>query len=672
VLSAYDLVPTLWRVLSVQETGEGTVEIAAVAHNPSKYAAIEQGLQLETPPVTALDRGQAPQPPSGITTAESIYRAGPSTLATRVSVSWHQVPFAAEYECELRGRGASVGTGYAWRGRGTSCDIAPVEPGDYTVFVRAISALGVPGQRASQDVTVLGLAAPPSDVSGLTWATEGYGIRLRWEPVPDIDLADYELRVGASWATAAVIARVSATTYLWQAQATGAQTVWIAARDTSGNYSVNPASVAVSVQAPAAPTVTWALDGADELLTWTAPTSTFAIDRYEVRYGSSFAAGTPVAQLSAQLLRRRADYGGSRTWWVAAVDIAGNVGTPGRVDAAISAPATPQQPTAEVIDNNVLLRWQPGTATPSSLPVSHYIVRKGATWASGDPNADLTVSGTFAAIFEQVSGLYTYHVAAVDTAGTVGTPRAVSAQVAQPPDYVLRTQVDVDLAASGVRTNALAVDSGLLLPVDLTETWQSHFTARSWATPQQQIDAGYPIYLQPTPSSASYQYEYDYGATLSGTMATVSWVETAISGSATLTCQIDYRASTSDPWTSGPSGARQVMLTNARYVRVTLSISSAPAGTLIRVDALTLKLSSKLRTDSGSGTVTDANNGVWVSFGIPFVDADTPVVQPVGTTPLIPVVDFTDTPNPTGFRVYLYTLAGAKTTGSFSWTARGY
>ena len=35
--------------------------------------------------------------------------------------------------------------------------------------------------------------------------------------------------------------------------------------------------------APPAPTVTWALDGPDEVLSWTAAPGTFAIDRYEVR-----------------------------------------------------------------------------------------------------------------------------------------------------------------------------------------------------------------------------------------------------------------------------------------------------------------------------------------------------------------------------------------------------
>jgi hypothetical protein len=55
------------------------------------------------------------------------------------------------------------------------------------------------------------------------------------------------------------------------------------------------------------------------------------------------------------------------------------------------------------------------------------------------------------------------------------------------------------------------------------------------------------------------------------------------------------------------------------------------------------------------------------------VDADTPLCQANGTTALLPIVDFLDVPNPTGFTVYLLNpQTGQKVTGTGSWTARGY
>jgi hypothetical protein len=105
---------------------------------------------------------------------------------------------------------------------------------------------------------------------------------------------------------------------------------------------------------------------------------------------------------------------------------------------------------------------------------------------------------------------------------------------------------------------------------------------------------------------------------------------------------------------------------------VVLTLTGTDDKSLIRVNSLNIKLANKLKTDSGTFTITNANAGVFVPFTVAFVDADTPLVQPNGSVALIPIVDFTDVPNPTGFTVYLHNPAtGVKVTGSGSWTTRG-
>jgi hypothetical protein len=213
----------------------------------------------------------------------------------------------------------------------------------------------------------------------------------------------------------------------------------------------------------------------------------------------------------------------------------------------------------------------------------------------------------------------------------------------------------------------------LLLPVNTTETWAQHYANNGYATPQAQITAGNPIYIEPTLTTASYQEIIDYGSTLPPTNISVTLNSTAIAGTVTASCQIDYsNTSAAGPWTSGAAGATAVLASTFRWVRVTYTFTATGAQNLLQINALNIKLSVKQRTDSGSGTISVAASGAAVTFNYPFISADTPIVQPNGSTPLIPVVVYSGGVNPTGFTVYLYTTGGAQTTGNFSWSVRGY
>lgn len=631
-----------------------------------------------TPNTTLISPLQRPAPLAGLA-AESgtahLQLAADGAVITRAWLSWSassDVFVQQGGRIELQWR---PGSADAWTdapsaaGDATGAYIGPlVDGGVIYVRARAVNSLRRASDWAVIEHQVVGKTAPPSDVAGITATAEAFGLRLTWAAVPDLDVTGYLLRTGGStWDSAVPLDTVRATTYLWAVQASGSVRVWVKALDSSGHESATAASVLVTVTVPAAPAVSAVITGADELISWTTPAAMWAIDRYEVRQGASWAAGTPVASVKGLQLRRRVDYAGARTYWVAAVDAAGNVGTAGSVAMSITAPGAPTSRRQEVVDNNVLLYWSaPASGT---LPVDRYEVRKGASWAAGTVIGSNAAS-TFTAIFEQAAGTYTYWIAAVDTAGNTGTAGSIVATVSQPPDYVLRTSNDSTFA--GTKTNMVADGGDLFGPVNTTETWSTHYSSRAWSAPQDQVSAGYPVYLQPSLTTGSYDEQWDAGAVLPATTIVVTLDTTVITGSVSTSVQIYYKTAAGDPWTAAAAGATSVLASGFRYYRVVLSFSATAGANLIRVNSLNVRLSSKLKTDSGTGTVTDATNGLLVSFGQAFVDADTPVVQPTGTTPLIPVVDFADVPNPTTFRIYLYTLAGAKTTGSFSWTARGY
>jgi hypothetical protein len=333
------------------------------------------------------------------------------------------------------------------------------------------------------------------------------------------------------------------------------------------------------------------------------------------------------------------------------------------VDITVSAPS---QPTIaqQVVDNNVLLQWNDCTTT---LPVDSYELRRGAAWASATLIG--TKSGRFTSVFETAGGTYTYWLAGIDSAGNYGTPGSVSAIVNQPPDYQLK--LNQNSTWSGTKNNALLDSGTLLLGLNLTETYQDHFTTRSWNSPQDQITAGYSYWIMPSATSAYYEEIVDYGSVVASSKVTETLTSTVIAGSFSVTPKISVRKLTTDSWTDY-NGVNQVYATDFRYIKFRYDFSSAGGDDLMRLTELNYRLDSKLRNDFGTGTANSADSGgTTVNFNVAFVDVEAISVTPSGTTPRIAIYDFVDAPNPVSFKVLLFDTSGNRVSGAFSWSARG-
>ncbi|KRB18654.1 phage tail protein [Rhizobacter sp. Root16D2] len=513
-------------------------------------------------------------------------------------------------------------------------------------------------------------ALPPSAPTDVSASFEPFGVRLKCAKNAEPDVVGYEWRVsagqGATWSTAQVLEQLGGTSHLWAVQASGAFMAWVAAVDALGNRSA-PTSVAGTVTAPAISALSATITGSDLQLDYAGVPGAFAISGYELRFGDSFATATVVGVFQITRHLRRIDWGGARRWWISAIDVKGNRGAASSVDTVVTAPGAILGSRAEVVDNNALLYWT--APTSGSLPIDRYEVRKGASWAAG-AIVGSNGNSTFTAIFEQQAGVFTYWVAAFDSAGNTGAPVGIVATVNQPPDYVLRTQIRSTF--SGTATNLFLEDGALLGPV-APETWAQHFESHGWITPQQQVDAGFPLYAQPSVAAATYDETFDYGTALPSTIVTVTLGATVVAGQVASSCQIYTKLNSADAWTAAAAGATSVLAASFRYVRVVWSFSCSAGANLLRITSFDVKLSNKLKTDSGRFVITNAAAGVAVPFAVPFIDADTPLCQANGTTALLPIVDFLDVPNPTGFTVYLLNpQTGQKVTGTGSWTARGY
>jgi hypothetical protein len=899
----------------VRETEACKYEISALSYNSSKYDYVERDRKLTQRDVTNLN--QLPAAPTNLVLSERLYTYQ-NQVRAKVLINWRPKVGVNRYSVRWRKDNGNWNT---YITQSPDHEILNITPGTFDVEVFSLDSLNRSSTAAlTGSINALGKTAPPSDVSGLTRTIdEMIGVMLDWSPVADLDLRDYEIRRGGTdWDSATFVARVNGTSYKVGILEAGSVVYRVKARDTSNVYSVNAASVTVTVVAAAAPTVTHSIDDPVAAISWSTARGSYAAAYYELRYGDNFESGVSVAKINGNdysipvtwtgsrtfwvaavdpvgtigaagsrvitiqaaaaptvtaafygrsctltwdavqgTLRTRfyeisygdvyadrevitrissdgtgysvpADWSGSRRFWVVALDSNGNYGTAGSVIAAIgAAPApvlssvfvgqnaqiswtpvrgtletvfyevrrgstwaaatlvgrinatyvevkanwigtqrflvravdangqypdaavadswygatgtidvvisAPSQPviSQQIVDNNVLLRWNDCTAT---LPVVSYELRRGSTWAGATVIG--TKSGGFTSVFETQAGTYTYWLAGIDSAGNYGTPGSVVASVNQPPDYVLRLNQASTFA--GTLTNMVADAGTAVAAVNTSETYEAHFTSRGWTTIQNQIDAGYSLWILPGQTSATYEETIDYGAVVAGSKVQQTLATETVAGALTITPRVSVKLNSGDAWTDY-NGVDSIYATNFRYIKFRYDFAGSGGDDLIRLTSLNYRLDSKLRNDFGKGTakatlagtysrtgttitvtatahgmsngdlidldftsgaavdgvytvagattntftvtsaasgttsgnVTLHGGGTVVAFGVAFVDVESITVTPSGSSALLAIYNFVDEPNPTTFKVLLFDTSGNRVGGSFSWSARG-
>lgn len=533
--------------------------------------------------------------------------------------------------------------------------------GSRTFWVAAVDVVGNIGTAAS---TTVAIAVPgaPQPVAAFADGT----VTISWPSVASSLTVDYyQVSYGPSRTPLAKIYGNQATDVVtWGA---ASRTYYVRAVNVTGSTGAE-GSVTLTSTALAAPAVRGAVSVTDTnfKLSWAAPAGSLPVSSYEV-----FDGAVSLGKASSLFYVGRVNWAGSKDFTVVATDVGGMPGAAGTVSIVISAPAAPAV-TSQAVDNNVLLYWTQPAAT---LPIATFEIRRGASWAAGTVIGQK--SGGFTTVFETASGQYTYWVAAVDTAGNYGTPGSVSTTVSQPPDYVLKA--DQSSAWGGNKVNAFPFEGGLILPVNTTETWAGHFSARSWTAPQAQVTAGFPMYIQPSLSPGYYEEVIDYGTTLAANRITVSYLLTTLAGDVAGVCDI----STSNDGTTYTTyaGQAQIYATNFRYIKVRVTVTAAAQTGVATLKNLRVTLDSKLKTITGMVTVNAADAGGTLVYVTTdklvtgtrvFVDVDSIQLTPSGTTAASAIYDFVDAPNPSSFKVLLFNSAGARISGLVSYTVRGF
>jgi hypothetical protein len=349
---------------------------------------------------------------------------------------------------------------------------------------------------------------------------------------------------------------------------------------------------------------------------------------------------------------------GTTRYWIKGMDFDGNVSENALPLDVNIPPIASFGVNAVVIDNNVLLTW---TIPVSTWDIQYYTLYRETTLIGRQ-------DGTFAVSFEMISGTYTYRVIPTDIAGNIGAEATTTVVVRQPPDFDLVAQGIDDL--SGVIDRGLRIGDKILYNVDLVKQWDEHFESHSWETIQDQISAGYPLYIQPALIQGSYGRIMDFGGVFNNVIVNVSWSQNPIAGTMTATAQIRTSADgiTWGEWVFG----RSVFAESFRYIHIYIEFNGADDTALIEFANLIVSLNVKSEIDSGQIYADkDDIGGTVVLFNKAFKDVNSITVTADSIEPIYPIYDFVDVPNPTSFKVLVYDSSAKRVDHLISWKARG-
>ena len=646
-------------VLSVEPIAGGTAKVTLVDYNPAMYnidTSTDYPIPNFEPNITTFKDvmypyvSQTPTIVSIISDEQALEVISPGVFRNRIKLNYTETVgqdslSVATNSVELQWKLSSNST-TAWPNKqiysistGSCYAVDVLEGLAYDLRIRYVRYDGIAGDwTTATNHIVVGRMTPPSAVSGASYELLPNSLRIKWLDNPEIDVMYYEVREADSgWgADNNYLFKGGATNIIATPAASGISKTWyIRAIDAANNYSTS--SAYISYVTPALPNVTSitanysssSLTEATVELRWNTPEVLFGLAYYELSYN-----GTTKQILSNSIILP-ANWLGDRSFTLKVVDSLGNISSGYTATITKLAPNPIIGYRAQVIDNNVLLYWSYGAKT--SLPIAHVLLKRspvGGSWETATVVG--TKSGEFTSISELSGGEYIYWLAAVDTDARESTPIQLPVTVSQPPDFKFTAEYISQL--TGTYTNASSYAGDLFLPVNTSETWQNHFATEAWTSPNDQVVAGYPVFIQPGIASGHYEEVFDYGTILASSQITLNTVETDVVGSTSKVATI-YISTDGVTYTS--VGNYSAFATNFRYIKVRLDVTQVSPGSICKISDLRVRLDSKQKSEANYVSVP--TTGQIVNFEGDFIDIQSIILTPASTTPVLSVYDFKDT-----------------------------
>ena len=282
---ASNLEPRQFKIMGVTESSPLEFDVAALIHDPSKFARVEQGINISRPPTTRLPNPGVISPPGEITVSREYVSNG-ATFVDSLQVSWEPStdPYVRGYVLSYRKNNGG------WSARpevpGTVDTLYGEGPGQYTFYVQAVNFMGVMSRPAVLELNILNespitLLKPSGlqlDGQGNNTIFNGRSPKFSWratairgaypmgqEPAAgagylDHIFRDFEIRVTDPAGNVVFVDHTTLTTYIFDFEknfstAGGPHRAFrftVLMRDIWGNLS-RPADLDVSNPAPALP-----------------------------------------------------------------------------------------------------------------------------------------------------------------------------------------------------------------------------------------------------------------------------------------------------------------------------------------------------------------------------------------------------------------------------------
>lgn len=561
--------------------------------------------------------------------------ANSETTGSSVTLSWPEV-VNSEFDVNYY----EISYGLVVKNVKANTFTVPVDwIGDKTFTIKTVDIFNKKSTGYSETIT----KSRPSAVTGFTIIADKLSgqLLLSWNNNPEPDVSNYEVRTqdsnwGVNDASRLFFGNKDHLFITYSGEPS--VTLYIRSVDFYNNYTTT--TVSQTFTREAVPNVTnidysysdTSLTSATVTLTWPdVTTSQFDLAFYEVIYNGL------IKTVKANNITIAADWVGDRLFTIKVVDVHGNKSSGYSEIVTKLAPNSPTDLRAQVVDNTVMLYWTLPTRT--SLPIDHILIKRGASWDTAVVLGDK--KGEFTTINESIGGNFTYWLAAVDTEGVQSIPVSVTTLVSEPPDFVFHGEFNSTF--TGTKSSTTFDGSVLALPVNTSETFEQHFTTRSWSTPQDQVNAGYPIYIQPSTTTGYYEEVFDFGQPLASSRVLLTYNGNVVAGDPIIVPKISLSLDNSTY--VDYNGVNDVFGLNFRYVKIRITVTSSPANIgLYEITQLTVRLDAKLKNDAGSvAAVSTDTLGTIVNFNKEFIDVQSINVSPSGTTPVIPVYDIKDT-----------------------------